>query len=102
MIFNWIKHHRQDYCVRTMCKLLNVSISGFYGSLHHTPGPQAKRRQDLALQIVDIHKSSRNTYGSPRVYEQLRESGEVVSEKTVAKIMKTHEIKVNAHAVTNR
>lgn len=93
MIYNWIKQHRQGHCVRTMCKLLNVSVSGFYDSLHHTPGPQANRRQDLAEQIVVIHKASRNTYGSPRVYEQLRESGEVVSEKTVAKIMKTREIK---------
>jgi putative transposase len=50
-----------------------------------------------------VHKKSDGTYGSPRVYQELRGQGEIVSEKTVAKVMQIEEIvarKKRRHKVT--
>jgi len=39
-----------------------------------------------------VHNTSKGTYGSPRVYQELVHQGETVSEKTVAKIMQLEDI----------
>ena len=41
----------------------------------------------LTNEIVNIHRASRCTYGSPRVWGQLRRAGIRVSEKRVARLM---------------
>ncbi len=77
--------------VTVMCKTLNLSRNGFYDYVHRlaSPGPRAQRRFELATKITQAHADSRNIYGSPRIHRQLRLEGEVVTEKTVAKVMKT-------------
>lgn len=79
------------FSVRRMARLLGVSASGYYAYVKRAAAtvltPRAQRRADLEVKITESHKDSRGTYGSPRVTADLRERGEVVSEKTVAKIM---------------
>ena len=80
--------------VRLMCRVLAVSVSGFYDFVKRLdkPGPREQRRAELAPRIAEIHGTSRQTYGSPRVCRQLRLEGETVSEKTVARVMKDLDI----------
>ena len=40
------------------------------------------------MKILAIHRESKGVYGSPRITAELRDGGEVVTEKTVAKIMR--------------
>ena len=42
----------------------------------------------LGTLIVASHRDGRGTYGSPRVFDELREAGERVSRKRVARLMK--------------
>jgi putative transposase len=46
------------------------------------------RLQQLAVKVRAVHHKTKGAYGSPRVYRELRRQGEVVSEKTVAKVMR--------------
>jgi putative transposase len=46
-----------------------------------------QRKADLTVKIIDHHRDSGGTYGSPRITAGLRAGGDQVSEKTVAKIM---------------
>ncbi|MFC3448295.1 IS3 family transposase [Amycolatopsis speibonae] len=46
-----------------------------------------QRRADLEVKITDIHRDSSGVYGSPRITAELRDRGELITEKTVAKIM---------------
>lgn len=80
--------------VRAWCDALQVSRNGFYDYARRltAPGPRAQRRADLAAKIQRVHDDSRATYGSPRVHRQLRDDGEVVTEKTVAKVMQSLDI----------
>lgn len=87
--------HGQDYPLERMCKVLEVSRAGYYAwkkRQGRDPSPRARRRQELAEKIRKVHEQSRQTYGSPRVYQELVAQGEKVCENTVAKVMKDNGI----------
>ncbi len=89
------EHHARAR-VGDMCDLLGVSRSGYYAwaqrqSSH--PGQRAARRADLMVKIKVAHDASDQVFGAPRITADLREAGEVVSRKTVAKLMRENEIR---------
>jgi putative transposase len=88
--FQFIQDHRPRWPVRLMCKLLEVSPSGFYRK--QPPRAQRRRQQELIGKIRAVHQRSRQTYGSPRVTVELKEQGIKVCENTVAKLMKQAQI----------
>ena len=79
------------FSVRRMARLLGVSSSGYYAYVKRVAAtvvtPRRQRRADLEVKITQAHKDSGGTYGSPRITAELRDQGEVVNTKTVAKIM---------------
>lgn len=83
--------------IARMCTLLGVSRSGYYkwaaGPGAGKIGPRAARRRELADKIARSHKASGGVYGSPRILADLRAGGEVVSRKTVAKVMRDNAIR---------
>jgi transposase InsO family protein len=87
-----IHRQRDHWPVRFQCRVLNVSVSGFYDWLNREPSPRQQRRAVLGERIAEIHAEHWHAYGSPRVHEQLKQEGEAVSEKTVASIMQARGI----------
>ncbi|MDQ3576336.1 MAG: IS3 family transposase [Actinomycetota bacterium] len=81
----------ERFAVRRMTRLLGVSPSGYYAHVKRCSAavltPRRQRHADLEVKITQAHKDSRGTYGSPRITAELRDQGEVVSAKTVARIM---------------
>ena len=71
-----------------MCRVLDVSHSGFYAWLGR--GESAHDREDSRLEalIRSIHDDNRFVYGAPRVHKALQRSGVVCSRKRVARIMR--------------
>ena len=82
-----IQQHRGQYPVGMMCRVLTVSRSGYYDWLRRPESARARRHRELTEQIRSFHENSRETYGSPRIREDLVESGEQVGENTVALLM---------------
>ena len=82
---------RTRFSVRRMARLLGVSTSGYYAHAKRVTAtmltPRQQRRADLEVKITQAHADSRGTYGSPRITAELRDQGEAVTAKTVAKIM---------------
>jgi putative transposase len=75
--------------VALMCRVLEVSRSGYYASRARVrPRAQEVRNAELLTRIRRIHDDSRQTYGSPRVHAQLRREGMEVSEGRVAGLMR--------------
>ena len=71
-----------------MCKVLGVSRAGFYKWCGRGVSDQECKRQKLLLRIREVFDESRGTYGSPRVYEQLRAEGFNCNHKTVERLMR--------------
>ena len=88
MRFAFIERRSGEFPVKLMCEVLNVSRSGYYDWLGRPAGARAGRAAGLKEQIRHAHEESRFTYGSPRVYQELKAKGVAVCENTVAKYMR--------------
>lgn len=83
-----MRAYQAEYPIATMCRVLDVSTSGYYAWLKRGPSATAKRDAELKEQVEEIHRRSRGTYGRPRIFAELKERGERVSAKRVARLMK--------------
>jgi putative transposase len=79
------------WSVAEMCRILEVSRSGFYDWAHREPCARDVDDAQLAVEIEAIWEASDRTYGSPRVHRWLRRQGFYVSRKRVARIMRAHD-----------
>ena len=79
--------------MNVMCDILDVTRGGYYRSLGRPPSASAVRRAELVGRIRQAHADSRGLYGSPRVTDELNESGVAVGENTVARLMRQHGIR---------
>ena len=70
-----------------MCRLYGVTRAGYYAWRIRSPSHRAQENASLSDQIRRVHQASRGTYGSPRVYQRLRELGVPVGENRVAGLM---------------
>ncbi len=83
-----MKAHQAEYPIATMCRLLEVSTSGYYAWLKRGPSARALRDAELTETIEAIHARSRGTYGSPRIHAELAARGVRVGRKRVARLMR--------------
>lgn len=74
--------------VETMCRVLGVTRSGFYAWRKRPRPAREKRDSQLAVKVAAVHQRSRRTYGSPRVYRELRAQGERVGKKRIERLMR--------------
>lgn len=83
-----VKLLRENVDVKTSCRVLQVSRSGFYAWLKR---PQSKRDEEnhkLVEQMRKIHEESRGTYGSPRIAKALSSKGQRCGRNRVARLMR--------------
>ena len=71
---------------------MEVSVSGYYAWLKRPESTRKQANKQLLEQIKHVHQQSRQTYGSPRVYVNLKKQGVVCSENRVARLMQVNQI----------
>lgn len=69
-----------------------LSRSGYYAWLKRPECTRAQENKCLTEQIKAVHKKSNETYGSPRIYQELKRQGFAASEKRIARLMHACEI----------
>ena len=87
-----IAAERATYPVALMCRCLEVSCSGFYAWLKAPLSERSLRDNGLTARIREIHRKTHETYGSPRVHQELKAQGEVVGHKRVERLMRENGI----------
>ena len=88
--YTFIKAHRQEFDTAMMCRLLDVSRSGFYAWLRNPLSDRAREDQRLLGLIRAAYTVSHGVYGAPRIFLDLREAGETCSKHRVARIMRAN------------
>lgn len=87
MKYRFIEDHQEQFPVQRLCWLLGIRRSSYYAWKKRAASQQEQSNQALIEQIRRIHHLSRRTYGSPRVYAQLKRQGISCSPKRVARLM---------------
>ena len=87
-VFRFVERERANHPVATMCRVLEVSPSGYWAWSRRPPSMRARADVGLTDTIRTIHEDSRGTYGMPRVHAELRDTGTRCSRKRVARLMR--------------
>ena len=92
--FQFVADHQQRYGVKRLCTVIGLARSSYY-YWQATAADRAERDaadEALAARIRVSHAASDGTYGAPRVTADLREGGERVNRKRVARVMRRFDI----------
>jgi hypothetical protein len=77
MRYQFIEEHRETYPVTQMCRTLDVSSSGYYAWRKRPTSAREMANRELTEKIKAVYHDSLDTYGSPRVYQELKAQGVV-------------------------
>lgn len=92
MKYAFIRENHQAHDIRRMCAVLDVSTSGYYDWVERPESERSKDNRRLVTHIKCHHQASHRIYGSPRIHQDLVESGECVGVNRVARLMKQENI----------
>jgi putative transposase len=82
--------------VRTLCRLLEVSSSGYYQWRQPLPRLRAQANEILWPHLKRVFDQSRQTYGSPRLTRCLQRQNLPCSENRVARLMRQHHLQARS------
>lgn len=71
MKYAWIQSHRDLFSVTMMCRVMNVSTSGFYESLKGERSPRSKRTEAIRSDVRRVYEQYKGIYGSYKIAEKL-------------------------------
>jgi transposase InsO family protein len=86
--FEFIEDHREEFPVIRMCKVLDVSRSGYYAWRGRPPSEREMANRELYEKIKAVYDEGKQVYGSPRIYDVLTARGVVCSENRIARLMR--------------
>jgi transposase InsO family protein len=89
----FIKNHIAEFPVGKMCKVMQVSRSGYYKWTLGIISKQKMYRVYLQTEIKQIYQNSKGRYGSPRITKELNSQGIKASRKLVAKLMQQEQLR---------
>ncbi len=77
-----------------MCRVLEVSRSGYYAWLPRSPSLHAQKDEMLSERIAEHFEANREVYGTRRLKDCLADEGDQVSRRRIGRLMNNQEIKV--------
>ncbi len=93
MRYRAIQEHDRRYPIRLMCRTLAVSAAGYYAWRSRPESTRSVNTRTLLSAIRVIHQESRETYGSPSIWDVLIKQGYCVGEHRVARLMRVEGIR---------
>jgi putative transposase len=88
VIFAWIEERRDEWPTTVLCRVLEVSRSGFYAWRSREPSAAEVRREELTEEVKEIHAEVKGRYGSPRIHAELVGRGHACGVNFVAQVMR--------------
>ena len=96
MKFAFVSQEKVAFPIALLCRVLAISVSGYYASCGRPRSSHARRDEELSDRVVAAHLASKRRYGSPRVHAELKAAGECVGRKRVARLMREKNLAARA------
>ena len=93
MKYAFMREHREQFRLESMCEVLSVSRCGCYAWRKRMPSERHKADAELLGHIREAHATSRGLYGSPRITAELNGQGFRCGRNRVARLMKEEGIR---------
>ena len=88
-VYRFVAAEKAAHSITIMCRVLEVSRSGYHAWRSRPPGPRALEDARLTARIRELHKKRRGVYGSPRIWSDLVvDDGERIGRKRVERLMR--------------
>lgn len=91
--YEFIKAYDKEFSIAIMCRVLEVSRSGYYAWLSRPVSRRDRENQRLLGLIRASYLASGGVYGAPRIFLDLREAGETCGKHRVERLMRLHKIR---------
>jgi len=88
MRYRFVDAHKKVWPINLMCRVLNISTSGYYDWTHRRPGRRALANGILDGHIRQVFGQHKQRYGAPRVADEINGRGISCSENRVARRMR--------------
>jgi putative transposase len=88
MKYQFIAEHRHECAITLMCRVLDVSVSGYYAWSKRPPSQHSQKDAQLAEYVKTAFQANRRVYGNPRIHAELRDQGIKCAPKRVARLMR--------------
>lgn len=95
MKYEFMQEYRDRFRLKSMCKVLQVSRSGYYTWRKRMPSKRVIANNKLLCSIRDIYQKRRKVYGSPRITDELNDHGIRCGKNRIARIMKENGIRAH-------
>ena len=88
-VFGFVLARKAEHSIKLMCRVLEVSRSGYHAWAARPPSPRAVADARLSARIAVLHQQRRGVYGSPRIWADLvLDDGERIGRKRVERLMR--------------
>ena len=88
MRFQFVSTQKAHFSVTDLCSAVEVSTSGYYAWCKREACQRELDDAQLLEVIKELFKTYRETYGSPRIHDALKDLGYKVGKNRVARIMR--------------
>jgi len=85
-----------QYTLADLCAAFDVSPSGYHAWVRRLPGLRQLADAELGTRLCAAHAASRQTYGSPRLLQALRQQGQRISRRRVRRLMRQNHLQTEA------
>ncbi len=92
MKYAFIEDNRKDYGVRKLCRVLQVSASGYYAWSTRVISHRVKQNKHLLVEIRRMHEESRKSYGTIKIWKTLNAQGIRCGKHRVARLRRINGI----------
>jgi putative transposase len=98
----FIAAKKAEHRVTILCRCMQVTRSGFYAWTRRGLSARAQRDVVLRTKLRAFQAASGQVYGRPRLWQDLKEDGEAVSEKRVKRLMRDEQIQGKGRSASSR
>jgi putative transposase len=85
--YAWIQKQHAEFAVTSLCRILEVSRSGYYEWLGRPPSVQPDTDQQLEAKVKQYFAQGRGIYGTRRIKHLLAQEGLRVSRRRIGRVL---------------